>query len=55
MGIHLQNNIFTLKIYKNVNCFVPEALGDLPPTHNSLVEELLIKDLMLFQVLLECT
>lgn len=54
-GIHLQSNIFTLKIYKNVNCFVPEALGDLPPTHNSLVEELLIKDLMLFQVLLECT
>lgn len=28
--ISLQNNIFTLKIYKNMNSFVPEALGDCP-------------------------
>lgn len=35
--------------------FVPEALGDLPPTLTSLVEELLMKALMLFQVLLEYT
>lgn len=28
--ILFQNNIFTLKFYRNMNSFVPEALGDLP-------------------------
>ena len=37
------HNIFTVKIYKNVNIFVPEALGDLPPTPTSLVEKLYAK------------
>lgn len=55
MGIHLQNNIFTLTIYENVKSFVPQALGGLPPTHTSLVEELVMKNLILLQVLLECT
>lgn len=57
---HSQNMIFTLKISKdenekNVNCFVPEALGDLHPTPTLVVNEALMKSLMLFQVLLECT
>lgn len=54
MDIHLQNNIFTLKVYESVNSFVPEALGDLLSTPASLAEELLLKALMLLQVLLAC-
>lgn len=34
--ILLQNNIFTLKIYRNMNSFVLEASGDCPPTPNFL-------------------
>lgn len=62
MDTHSQSKIFTLKIStdeneKNVNCFVPEALGDLHPTPTLVVKEneALMKSLMLFQVLLECT
>lgn len=55
VDIHLQNNGFTLKIYKNVNSFVHETSDDLSPMRASLVEELLMKAFMLFQVLLRYT